>query len=183
MSERTPDLPDPFAEILSRTDAHRAEHGCGAYPYDKGTLLGVLAAATRAERIVEVGTALGYSAIWLAHGAPRARVDTIEADAEHVRIAREHGREFGMSDRVHVHHGNAVSVLNGLDANAYDLAFFDGYAPSPELITGIGTRLRTGGLFACANVTLAGPEASQPLWDADTWLTHSFGETALAVKR
>lgn len=44
--------PDPFAEILTTTDAHRAEHGCGAYPYDKGTLLGVLAAAVNARRTV-----------------------------------------------------------------------------------------------------------------------------------
>ena len=60
---------DPFANILSTTNTHRAQHGCGAYPYDKGTLLGVLAAAVKATRIIEVGTALGYSALWLAHGA------------------------------------------------------------------------------------------------------------------
>ena len=56
---------DPFADILSTTETNRARHGCGAYPYDKRTLLGVLAAAVEATRIIEVETALGYSALWL----------------------------------------------------------------------------------------------------------------------
>ncbi len=81
---------DLFADILSTTDTHRARHDCGAYPYNNGTLLGVLATAVQASRIIEVGTALEYSALWLAHDAPRAQVDTIESDPEHVRIARQH---------------------------------------------------------------------------------------------
>ena len=178
----TTDLFDPFAAILSTTSAHRAQHGCGAYPYDKGTLLGVLAAAVNAQRIVEVGTALGYSAIWLAHGAPQAQVDTIESDTEHVSIARQHCRDYGMSERVHVHQGDAIAVLGSLDTSAYDLAFFDGFAPTPELINGLRERLRVGGTLVCANLTLGGPEASRPLFDAEVWLTHSFGETAIAVK-
>ncbi len=51
---------DPFAEVRQATDQHRARHGCGAYPYDNGPLLSVLAAAVHARRIVELGTALGY---------------------------------------------------------------------------------------------------------------------------
>jgi len=143
---------DPFAAILTTTDAHRAQHGCGAYPYDKGTLLGVMAAAVNARRIVEVGTALGYSAIWLAHGAPQAQVDTIESGSGHVDIARQHCVDYGMSDRVQVHHGDAMTVLNSLDASAYDLAFFDGFAPTPELINGLRERLRVGGVLVCANL-------------------------------
>jgi len=69
---------DPSADILSTTDTQRARHGCGAYPYDKGTLLGVLATAVQVTRIIEVGTAFGYSALWLSHGAPRALIDKIE---------------------------------------------------------------------------------------------------------
>jgi len=87
---------DPYADILSTTDTHRARHGCGAYPYDKGTLLGVLAAVVQATRIIEVGTALGFSALWLAHGAPRALADTIETDPEHVRIAHQHCIDYKM---------------------------------------------------------------------------------------
>ena len=52
---------DPFAAIRDATNAHRAMHaGCGAYPYSNGALLGALAAAVSARRILELGTALGY---------------------------------------------------------------------------------------------------------------------------
>ena len=174
---------DPFADILTTTDAHRAQHGCGAYPYDKGTLLGVLAAAVKATRIIEVGTALGYSALWLAHGAPNAQVDTIESDPEHVRIARQHCIDYKMSNRVHVHHGDALTVLNGLGSNVYDLAFFDGFAPTPQLVAGLHQRLRPGSVLVCANLTLGNHNADDLLTDPDAWLMHSFGETAIAAKR
>ena len=176
-------MTDPFADILSTTNTHRAQHSCEAYPYDKGTLLGVLAAAVKATRIIEVGTALGYSALWLAHGAPNAQVDTIESNPEHVRIARQHCIDYQMSNRVHIHHGDALTVLDGLDPNAYDLGFFDGLAPTPQLVTGLSQRLRTGGVLACANLTLGPHNVDDLLAAPDAWLVHSFGETAIAVKR
>ena len=64
---------DPSADILSTTDTQRARHGCGAYPYDKGTLLGVLAAAVQVTRIIEVGTAFGYSAVSYLNRSTAAR--------------------------------------------------------------------------------------------------------------
>ncbi len=80
---------DPFAKIRTATNAHRARHGCGAYPYDNGPLLAALAAAANARRILELGTALGYTALSFASGAPDATVDTIERDPEHVQLARD----------------------------------------------------------------------------------------------
>ena len=49
-------------------------------PYDNGPLLGTLAAAVQARRILELGTALGYTALSFAYGAPNSTVDTIERD-------------------------------------------------------------------------------------------------------
>jgi len=49
-------------------------------------ILAVLAATIRAERILEVGCGLGYSALCLAHGSG-ALVETIDRDPEHVRLA------------------------------------------------------------------------------------------------
>jgi predicted O-methyltransferase YrrM len=80
---------DRFAAILTQTNTHRARHGCGAYPYDDGSLLGVIAAAVKAKRILELGCALGYTANWMAFGAPEAIVDTVDMDPEHVRLAQE----------------------------------------------------------------------------------------------
>ena len=82
---------DPFAEVRKATDQHRARHGCHAYPYQHGPLLGVLAAAVQARRILELGTALGYTALSFAHGTANSMVDSIERDPQHVELAREKG--------------------------------------------------------------------------------------------
>src|SRR5215467_5823973 len=72
--------PDPFAEVRTQTLRHRAQHGCGAYPFEDGAILGVIAAAVAVKRVLELRCALGYTALWFAHGANGAIIDTIEFD-------------------------------------------------------------------------------------------------------
>jgi predicted O-methyltransferase YrrM len=174
--------PDPFADVLAATRRHQSEHGCGAYAYRNAALLGVVTALAAARRVVEVGTALGYSALWLAHGAPSATIDTIEGDAEHVRLARAQLAVHGAGERVRVHHGRAERVLPTLDPDDYDVAFFDGFAPTAELIRGLRGLLRPGGVLIAGNLTMAREGVRDELADATRWLAVSLGETALAVK-
>ncbi len=68
---------DPFATLQEETRLHRASHGCGAYTYSDGRFPATIAAALGARRIVEVGTALGYTAVSMAEAAPGAIVETI----------------------------------------------------------------------------------------------------------
>src|SRR5579875_2565439 len=116
---------DPFAKVRAATETHRARHGCGAYPYRNGPLLSALAAAVHARRILELGTALGYTALSFAYGAPESIVDSIERDPEHVRLAREAIAATSLDHRISVHEGDFAAVLGALDPG-YDLAFFDG---------------------------------------------------------
>src|SRR6202042_1981271 len=135
---------DPFAKIRTATDAHRAKHGCGTYPYNNGPLLAALAGAANARRILELGTALGYTALSFASGAPDATVDTIERDPEHVRLARENIAAASLDHRITVHEGDFATILPTLDPG-YDVAFFDGHTPSPALHKALRGLLRTGG--------------------------------------
>jgi predicted O-methyltransferase YrrM len=173
---------DPFADVSAATRDHRAEHGCGATTHNDGALPGAIAAAVGARRIVEVGTGLGYSALWLAHGAPGAAVDTLESDARHVALAREQLSRHAEGERVTVHHGDAVELLDGLEPGAYDLAFADGIAPVKELLDALRARLRPGGVLLCSHLNV-GNDVAQELGDADRWLSHAWSGTALAVKR
>ncbi|MGI9335850.1 MAG: O-methyltransferase [Gammaproteobacteria bacterium] len=173
---------EPFADLLEMSHRHREEHGCSAYPYDKGSLLRVLAAGLAPARIVEVGTAIGYTSVCMAHSAPAALVDTIDFDPEHVRLAMSHFAHYGVADRVTAHCGDAGDVLPALPRGAYDLAFFDGFAPSAPILTELRRLLRIGGTLVCANLTLGG-DGDRLLCDTDDWLSHFFGETALAVRR
>jgi len=177
---------DPFAKVRAATDAHRAQHGCSTYPYDNGPLLAALAAAADARRILELGTALGYTALSFASGAPDATVDTIERDPEHVRLARDNIAAAAMDHRITVHEGDFAGVLPTLDPG-YDVAFFDGQAPTPALHKTLRGLLRTGGTLITANLNhRATPEAvRKALFDGKAWrsaLVDESGETAISVK-
>ena len=159
---------DPFAKIRSATNSHRARHGCSAYPYDNGPLLAAIAASANARRIVELGTALGYTALSFASGVPGATVDTVERDPEHVTLARDNIAAAAMDHRITVHEGDFASVLPTLDPG-YDVAFFD------------------GGTLITANLNHGGTADSvrKALFDGKSWrsaLLDEDGETAISVK-
>jgi predicted O-methyltransferase YrrM len=177
---------DPFAHVREATLKHRARHGCGAWPYDNGPLLGALAAAAGARRILELGCALGYTSLSLATGAPKAKVDTVERDPEHVRLARENIAAAGLEKRIAVHEGDFAKVLPGLDPG-YDVAFFDGHSPVPALHKSLHKLLKPGGVLITANLNHGGTADAvrDALFDGKKWrsaLVDDDGETAISVK-
>src|SRR5712692_10585633 len=178
---------DPFAKVRAATLAHRAEHGCGTWPYGNGALLGVLAAAADAKRILELGTALGYTALSFAHGTPKAVVDTVERDSEHVRLARGNIAAAGLDRRIVVHAGDFTDVLPTLEPG-YDLAFFDGHTPVPKLHRELHRLLRPRGVLVTANLNHGGTADAvcEALLDQRSWLTAFVDEdreTAISIKQ
>jgi predicted O-methyltransferase YrrM len=156
---------DPYAAVFDASDAHRLQHGpdCTVYATSSGPLLGALAAATHAKRILETGTGLGYSALWLADGsAPDGIVDSIERDAAHIELARGVFERHGVDARVRLHHGSAMDVLPRLPG-PYDLIFSDSdvdeYADTLEHVVRL---LRTGGLLITSNLFLGQYTADVP---------------------
>jgi predicted O-methyltransferase YrrM len=177
---------DSFAHVREATLKHRAQHGCGAYPYSNGPLLSALAAATGAKRILECGCALGYTSCSFAHGAPKAKIDTVERDLEHVRLARQNFAAAGFDKRITVHEGDFARVLPTLTAG-YDLVFFDGSTPVPTLHKALHGLLNTGGLLITANLNHGGTADTvhATLFDGKSWrsaLVDDSGETAISVK-
>jgi len=177
---------DPFAQVRTATLAHRAQHGCGTWPYGNGALLSTLAAAVDARRILELGTALGYTSLSFAHGAPKARIDTVERDGEHVRLARKHIAAAGLDGRVVVHEGDFGNVLPKLEPG-YDLSFFDGHTPVPKLHAELHRLLRPRGVLVTANLNHGGTADAvcEALLDARAWLTAFVDEdreTAISIK-
>ncbi|MCO5081080.1 MAG: class I SAM-dependent methyltransferase [Rhizobiaceae bacterium] len=144
----------PFDFIQEATRQHRQRHRCGAYTFEDGAGLIALAKAEAPRRVVELGTALGFTACCLAFGTDDTMVDTVEGDPEHVMLARRYIAEAGLQDRVKVHQGDFHSVLPRL-VGPYDLAFFDGFAPDDKLIWELCMLLRDGGVLVCANLGLA----------------------------
>lgn len=177
---------DPFAAVRTQTLRHRAQHGCGTYPFEDGTILGVIAAAVAPRRVLELGCALGYTALWFAYGAKEAKVDTIERDAEHVRLARENFSAFGVADRISVHQGDFASVLPALGPG-YDLAFFDGFSPTPDYLRAFHKLIRARGVLISSNLHFRDAETRayrELLFDGGAWLSAAIadGDTAISVR-
>jgi predicted O-methyltransferase YrrM len=147
---------DPFERVRLASHEHRGHHGsgCSVYPTSSGPLLGVLAAAIRAQRILELGCGLGYSALCMAHGS-RGLVETIEQDPDHLRLAEAEIEREGYADRVRVLLGSGSVVLPTLEG-LYDLVFSDGDPEEMPLDLEHFLRLlRPGGLLVNANLFLA----------------------------
>jgi predicted O-methyltransferase YrrM len=144
---------DPYDDVRRASHAHRLEHGygCTVYPTSSGPLLGVLATAVGARRVLEVGTGLGYSALCLAVGG--AAVETIERDPSHADLARANFAAKGVTVDVAV--GAAIDAVRAR-TGPYDLVFCDadpiGYA---DLLDEFLRLLRPGGLLVSANLFLA----------------------------
>ncbi|WP_183079493.1 class I SAM-dependent methyltransferase [Rhizobium sp. WW_1] len=95
------------------------------------------------------------------------------------------GASFG--DRVTVHHGAFEDVLPRL-ASGYDIAFFDGFAPSLQDLDLLASLLRIGGILISANLGLSGRETAayrEMICDPENWMTSLMaegGRTAVSVK-
>lgn len=122
-----------------------------------GALLRVLATAVGASRILEIGTAIGYSGIWLAGALPPGgMLLTLEAKPDRARQARENFARAGLADRTNVIIGDA-GLLVAKVAGPFDLIFQDGdkvqYA---QMLDRLVDLLRPGGLLVTDNVLWSG---------------------------
>ena len=124
-------------------------------PPEVGRLLGILARAVGARRILEIGTLGGYSAIHLARALPEdGRLITLELDPRHAAVARENLAAAGLAARAEVRLGRALDLLPGCAAEApFDLAFIDADKESyPAYLDWCLRLVRPGGLIVVDNV-------------------------------
>ena len=123
-----------------------------------GALLHALVRATAATRVLEIGTAIGYSTAWMAAALPpTGLLVTLERDPVRATTARAYLAEAGVDDRVNVMVGDADRYLHKL-AGPFDLVFQDGDKAGYEpMLDRLVTLLRPGGVLVTDNV----------LWDGE----------------
>lgn len=127
---------------------------------EAGALLHVLALAAGARRILEVGTAIGVSTLYLARAVPDdGQVITFEIDPERQATARDYLERAGVLDRVDLRLRDAREGLAELEGQ-FDLAFVDGVkAQYGQYFDGVLPLLRPGGVLAVDNVLMSGTVA------------------------
>jgi predicted O-methyltransferase YrrM len=123
-----------------------------------GALLRVLATSVGARRILEIGTCIGYSGIWLARALPSdGMLITMEKDPERAATAKANFERAGLADRVSIMVGDAQLKIVKV-AGPFDLIFQDGHKPLYNTLLDTLVRLlRPGGLLVTDNV----------LWDGE----------------
>lgn len=126
-----PDDPVQDATLQAMRDARLAPINVTAA---QGKFLMLLARATRARSVLEIGTLGGYSTIWLARGLPAdGQIITMEIDPETAQVARANIERAGFEGMVDVRIGRAVDSLRTLTDEApepFDFIFIDADKPS-----------------------------------------------------
>jgi caffeoyl-CoA O-methyltransferase len=148
-------------------------------------VLRLLAVATGARRILEIGTAIGYSALWMAQALPTDGVlISLELDPDRATRARANFERAGLAERISVIVGDASRYLHKV-AGPFDLVFQDGakalYEPLRDRLV---TLLRPGGLLVSDNVLWRGRVADPgALPDEETALMRAYNRALVSDPR
>ena len=152
IGRQQPGLDPGVARLLASIRA--ADKGQLAVSEEDGQFLRVLVGATNARRVLEIGAASGYSAIWIGLGLRQTggRLVTIEYDPVRAKEAASNVQRAGLSDIVQVVAGDAFKEIPRVPGQ-FDLVFLDAWKPDyKKFFDLVFPRVTPGGLFLAHNV-------------------------------
>jgi len=131
-------------------------------------MLSLLVQISGAKRIFEMGSAIGYSTIWLARAAgPKAKVFYTDGDPEKAKRAQDYFRRAGVAKRITVQVGDAMALLKKTPGT-FDYIFNDvDKHQYPAAMRAAMPKLRRDGLFVTDNTLWSG-KAARPAAPDDT---------------
>lgn len=93
---------------------------------ETASLLRTMVAALKPAQILEIGTAVGYSALLMCQAMPReCHITTIEKYGKRIPVARGNFKEAGEESRITLLEGDADELLKELEGRNFDLVFMD----------------------------------------------------------
>lgn len=148
---------DKVAQVIAELDRICREQTVYMVGPEKGVRLAELIRSSEPAVVVECGTALGYSGLWIARELEKlgkGRLITIELDADRARQARENFERAGLAGRVEVRTGDARELVSKIEEEV-DFLFLDcNYANYHPCFTALEGRLRDGALVVADNAGL-----------------------------
>ncbi|MET4143176.1 O-methyltransferase [Arthrobacter sp. UYCo732] len=166
-------------EVMLRARERSFELGVTPIGAGVGAVLTVLAAGSKAQTAVEIGTGAGVSGVCILRGlGPHAVLTTIDVDVEHLKAAREAFSEAGSpANRTRTISGRAGDVLPRLTDAAYDLVFIDADKPGLPGYVEQAVRLLKGGGLLIINDALDKDRVANPAArDANTVVLRQVGK-------
>ena len=149
--------------FLKELENFAAENHVPIVSPEVGQLLTTMLQIHQPVRILEVGTAIGYSALRMSFSVPNAEIITLELRDEWADLAEENFKKAGKESSIKVIRGNAVETMKLLDG-PFDFVFLD--AAKGQYLEFFNESMRLlseGGLLFSDNVLYKGMVASRAL--------------------
>jgi predicted O-methyltransferase YrrM len=162
-------------EIAIKADSHPHAHMLSGHL--QGKFLEMISLIVNPSYILEIGTFLGYSALCLASGLKSdGELHTIENNLESALIARENFKNSKTGNKIILHTGNALELLEEID-RPWDLIFLDadktGYLGYYELLV---PKLKSGCLILADNVFFHGQVMDLPVKGKNALAIQAFND-------
>ena len=172
-------------EVVTEMEKYAAENDIPIIGPAVARMLALFVQVSGAKRIFEMGSAIGYSTIWLARAAgPRGKVIYTDGDPEKAQRAKDYFRRAGVAKRIEVRVGNALELVKKAPG-AFDLVFNDvDKHQYPDALHAALPKLRRGGLFITDNTLWSGKAARPaPPDDVNTQGVQEFNRLVYASKK
>lgn len=150
--------------LLGEMEKYAEENSVPIVPPETAALLSVLSNSVKPMNILEIGCAIGYSAITLSEGLGiGGQITTLEYNSDMVKIARANIEKAGLSDTITVVETDAKDYIKDLNG-VYDMIFLDGpKAHYIYMLDDCVRLLRKGGLLVADNVLYKGMTTTDDL--------------------
>jgi len=161
------ELLPPRDSVIGEMEEYAARHDTPIIGPAVARLLTLLVQISGAKRIFEMGSAIGYSTIWLARAAgPKAQIFYTDGDPENAERAGEYFRRAGVTRRVRIQVGNALELV-AKTPGKFDLIFNDvDKHQYPDALKAALPKLKRGGLLITDNTLWSG-RAARPAAPGD----------------
>ena len=155
-----------FDQVLQEVDSRCRERHIPMLGREKAKFLADLIAQVKPSRIVECGTAIGYSGLWIAstlQSIGKGRLITIEIDADLAHEAQENFARAGLSERVDSRIGDAAEVSKVIDDPIDFLLLDNSFGAYFSSFQAIESRLLDGATVVADNVGIGASEMADYL--------------------
>lgn len=163
--------------ISNQTQEGRSQHAHMLSGHVQGKFLEIFSKIIRPQRILEIGTFTGYSAVCLAKGlAENGMLHTIELRPEDAQLSHNYFIKAGLADKIISHAGNALNIIPTLNEE-WDLVFLD--ADKPGYISYFNLvlpKLKKGGIILADNVLFHAEVLQEELKGKNAIAIHAFNE-------
>ncbi len=176
-------LQDLYNVAKTHKDTHKS---CGGEPYKSYEKLFEIVQNFASNKlnvdILELGTAIGFTAIVMRLANKNVFVDTIDTHTEHIKIAKTWTKQF---ECINVIQTDVFKIFPYLETNKYDIIFYDVYGSKKKFLPDLIRILKKDGLLITANRHLKSAEKEyfEELLDTNRWeFVEEFADTIVHKK-